>query len=73
MVIGLLAGKKCEEGNVIILSDEDNLEKTIRPRLEANGANLEKNSIIWMESVKVILIQIANCSTLNQIYRNWKQ
>ena len=37
-----VSGEKCEEGNVIILSDEDNLEKTIRPRLEANGANLEK-------------------------------
>ena len=37
-----LRREKCEEGNVIILSDEDNLEKTIRPRLEANGANLEK-------------------------------
>ena len=36
------SSEKCEEGNVIILSDEDNLEKTIRPRLEANGANLEK-------------------------------
>ena len=36
-----VSGEKCEEGNVIILSDEDNLEKTIRPRLEANGANLE--------------------------------
>jgi len=35
-------GEKCEEGNVIILSDEDNLEKTIHPRLEANGANLDK-------------------------------
>ena len=37
-----VSGEKCEEGNVIILSDEDNLEKTIRPRLEANGANLDK-------------------------------
>ena len=37
-----VSGEKCEEGNVIILSDEDNLEKTIRPRLEANGANLER-------------------------------
>ena len=37
-----VSGEKCEAGNVIILSDEDNLEKTIRPRLEANGANLEK-------------------------------
>ena len=35
-------GNKCEEGNVIILSDEDSLEKTIHPRLEANGANLDK-------------------------------
>ena len=30
-----VSGEKCEEGNVIILSDEDNLEKTTRPRLEA--------------------------------------
>jgi RecA-family ATPase len=35
-------GKKCEDGNVIILSDEDSPEKTIHPRLEANGANLDK-------------------------------
>jgi len=37
-----VSGEKCEEGNVIILSDEDNPEKTIHPRLEANGANLDK-------------------------------
>ena len=37
-----VSGEKCEEGNVIILSDEDNPEMTIHPRLEANGANLDK-------------------------------
>ena len=37
-----VSGEKCEEGNVIILSDEDNPEKTIHPRLEANGANIDK-------------------------------
>ena len=37
-----VSGYKCEEGNVIILSDEDSLEKTIHPRLEANGANIDK-------------------------------
>ena len=37
-----VSGEKCEEGNVIILSDEDNPERTIHPRLEANGANIDK-------------------------------
>jgi hypothetical protein len=30
-----VSGEKCEAGNLIILSEEDNLEKTTRPRLEA--------------------------------------
>jgi hypothetical protein len=29
-----VSGEKCEAGNLIILSEEDNLEKTTRPRLE---------------------------------------
>jgi hypothetical protein len=30
-----VSGKKCEAWNLIILSEEDNLEKTTLPRLEA--------------------------------------
>jgi len=30
-----VSGEKYEAGNLIILSEEDNLEKTPRPRLEA--------------------------------------
>lgn len=37
-----LGGKRCKEGDVILLSAEDSPEHTIRTRLEANGANLNK-------------------------------
>jgi len=37
-----LGGKRCKEGDVILLSAEDSPEHTIRTRLEANGANLSK-------------------------------
>ena len=37
-----VSGEKCEEVNVIILSEENNPAKTIHPRLEANGANIDK-------------------------------
>ena len=37
-----LGGKRCKEGDVILLSAEDSPEHTIRTRLEANGANLGK-------------------------------
>src|SRR5208282_2701308 len=33
---------RCERGNVIILSAEDDAEDTIRPRLEAAGADLSR-------------------------------
>jgi len=41
----------CERGAVIILSAEDDAEDTIRPRLEAAGADL-KGSLSWMPSAK---------------------
>jgi AAA domain-containing protein len=37
---------KCESGKVVIFSAEDDASDTIRPRLEASGANLEKIAII---------------------------
>jgi RecA-family ATPase len=32
---------RCERGNVVFFSAEDDAEDTIRPRLEAAGADLE--------------------------------
>ena len=37
-----VGGKQSEMGNVILISAEDSPEHTIRTRLEANGANLNK-------------------------------
>ena len=37
-----ITGDQCQQGNVILLSAEDDPEDTIRPRLEAAGANLSK-------------------------------
>lgn len=37
---------RCERGNVIFLSAEDDAEDTIRPRLEAAGANLSRVFIL---------------------------
>jgi putative DNA primase/helicase len=34
--------KRCKVGNVILISAEDSLEHTIRTRLEANSANMDK-------------------------------
>lgn len=39
-------GTPCIEGKVIVLSSEDDVEDTIRPRLEAAGADLEQAFII---------------------------
>lgn len=39
-------GKRCEVGNVIILSAEDDPSDTIRPRLEAAGADLSRVYIL---------------------------
>jgi hypothetical protein len=39
-------GKRCEVGNVIILSAEDDPSDTIRPRLEAAGADLSRVFIL---------------------------
>lgn len=39
-------GTRCERGSVIILSAEDDAEDTIRPRLEAAGADLERVYIL---------------------------
>jgi hypothetical protein len=39
-------GKACEAGNVVILSAEDDASDTIRPRLEAAGADLSKTFIL---------------------------
>ena len=45
-----ITGERCEPGNVIILSAEDDPGDTIRPRLEAVGANL--NRCIVLEAVR---------------------
>jgi AAA domain len=48
-------GEKCDAGDVLILSAEDDPADTIRPRLEACGANLDRVHIIeavHMTSVK---------------------
>lgn len=37
---------RCEPGNVVILSAEDDAEDTIRPRLEAAGADLSRVIIL---------------------------
>ena len=37
-----LGGKRCKEGDVILISAEDSLKHTIRTRLEANSANMDK-------------------------------
>jgi AAA domain len=39
-------GEKCETGEVLILSAEDDPSDTIRPRLEASGAGLDRVHII---------------------------
>lgn len=39
-------GSRCERGNVIFLSAEDDAEDTIRPRLEASGADLTRIFIL---------------------------
>ena len=39
-------GGRCERGNVVILSAEDDAEDTIRPRLEAAGADLSRVFIL---------------------------
>jgi putative DNA primase/helicase len=39
-------GEKCDPGEVLILSAEDDPADTIRPRLEACGANLDRVQII---------------------------
>lgn len=39
-------GGRCERGNVLILSAEDDAEDTIRPRLEAAGADLSRVFIL---------------------------
>jgi len=39
-------GERCEVGNVIILSAEDDPSDTIRPRLEASGADLSRVYIL---------------------------
>jgi RecA-family ATPase len=46
-------GEKCEVGDVFILSAEDDPSDTIRPRLEACGANLDRVHII--EAVHVTI------------------
>lgn len=38
----LPTGENCEEGNVLLLSAEDGLADTIKPRLETFGANTDK-------------------------------
>ena len=45
-------GAPCERGSVIILSAEDDAEDTIRPRLEAAGADLAR--VHWLEAVRVV-------------------
>ncbi|PIZ03488.1 MAG: hypothetical protein COY58_09205 [Gammaproteobacteria bacterium CG_4_10_14_0_8_um_filter_38_16] len=45
-------GEKCEKGNVIILSAEDDAADTIVPRLSAAGANL--NSVQIIDNVRKI-------------------
>jgi RecA-family ATPase len=52
-------GEKCEPGDVLILSAEDDPSDTIRPRLEACGANLDRVQIIdgvHMHNVKLDLL-----------------
>ena len=46
MVIGQLKTTPCEAGAVVILSAEDDAEDTIRPRLEAAGADLQRCFIL---------------------------
>ncbi len=46
-------GAPCERGSVIILSAEDDAEDTIRPRLEAAGADLPR--VHWLDAVSVVL------------------
>jgi hypothetical protein len=41
-----ITGEKCEAGDVIIFSAEDDPADTIRPRLEACGANLDRVHIV---------------------------
>jgi putative DNA primase/helicase len=45
-------GENCEPGDVFILSAEDDPADTIRPRLEACGANLDRANII--EAVRMM-------------------
>lgn len=45
-------GAPCERGSVIILSAEHDAEDTIRPRLEAAGADLSR--VHWLEAVRVV-------------------
>jgi len=45
-------GAPCERGSVIILSAEDDAEDTVRPRLEAAGADLSR--VHWLEAVRVV-------------------
>jgi putative DNA primase/helicase len=46
-------GEKCEAGEVIFLSAEDDPADTIRPRLDAAGANVSRSHIL--EAVRVTL------------------
>jgi putative DNA primase/helicase len=48
-------GEKCEAGDVLILSAEDDPSDTIRPRLEACGANLDRVHII--EAVHMLSVK----------------
>ena len=45
-------GAPCERGSVIILSAEDDAEDTIRPRLDAAGADASR--VHWLEAVRVV-------------------
>lgn len=47
---GFPDGAGCEQGDVIILSAEDDAEDTIRPRLDAAGADVTR--VHWFEAVR---------------------
>ena len=70
---GFPDGAPCEPGDVIILSAEDDAEDTIRPRLDAAGADVSR--IHLLEAVRVVMADgksTESTFTLDGISRRWK-
>ncbi len=61
-------GTACEQGNVILLSAEDDAADTIRPRLDAAGADVSR--VHWFEAVRNVTADGKSVETVFNLERD---